>query len=101
MREGTLLEADEYAAMTADRVPASAQTFFGPGFWEDFGWGHGLAVVRREKPDGPRGVGWTGGVGTTCFWDAEGEAMLLTQELMGGPDGPTYFGDFFRAVQTL
>jgi len=101
MREHSLLSARECADMYEDRIPESGQTFFGEGFWENFGWGYGLAVVRRERAEGPRGVGWSGGLGTTCFWTEEDEAMLLTQELMTGPDDPPHFADFFREVRSL
>lgn len=96
----TLLSRTSLKAMTTDHITPEqkARSPFGPGFWEQFGWGYGLSVVKQAKPDGPQGYGWMGGYGTTGYWDPESGliGILLTQRLMESPSGPPVFLDFWR-----
>jgi CubicO group peptidase (beta-lactamase class C family) len=80
-----LLSAESVEAMTTDQIPAAQKaastSSLDPAFWDSFGWGLGLAVVTRREPDGPRGFGWDGGLGTSMWWDPREDriAILMTQ----------------------
>jgi CubicO group peptidase (beta-lactamase class C family) len=85
--------------MTMDHLTpeqrAGSEIFFG-GYAS---WGLGMAVdIRREEIyHTPGRFGWTGGLGTTAYTDpAEGMiGILLTQRLMGSPEPPRVFTDFW------
>jgi CubicO group peptidase (beta-lactamase class C family) len=73
--------------MTTDQLtPAqkAASPFF-PGFWDNHGWGFGVAIVTRR--DGvaavPGRYGWDGGFGTSWYSDPHEDlvAILMIQRL--------------------
>ena len=87
--------------MTADQItPAqkAASPFF-PGFWDNRGWGFGLAVVTRRESLGPSvgSFGWDGGFTTSCYIDPQEQmvAILLTQRLMTSPAPANFYSDFW------
>ena len=87
-------------SMTTDQIPAeqkAASPFF-PGFWDDYGWGLGMAVVTRRDPFGraPGSFGWDGGFCTSAYVDPQNDfiAILLAQRAQGGAD-PVY-DDFWK-----
>lgn len=82
-----VLEPELLRALRTDQVPAPAKepgSFF-PGFWENAGWGYGVAVELGG--DHPGRFGWSGGLGTDFWVDpTTGRyAVLLTQVEMGPP----------------
>ncbi|QKJ18076.1 serine hydrolase domain-containing protein [Microbacterium hominis] len=84
LRDGELVTPEQGRALASDQVPSHAKTAdsFFPGFWEGMGWGYGVGV----QTSGPRAgrYGWSGGLGTDFFVDADGTvAILLTQVEMG------------------
>jgi len=102
--ESGVLSRTSIEAMTTDHIrpeeqPADA---LAPGFWDQFGWGFGCAVVRRRAPDGPFGCGWDGGFGTAMWWDAAtgAVAILMTQRMAYPAMNPVYL-DFWRAVNAV
>jgi CubicO group peptidase (beta-lactamase class C family) len=72
-----------------------AEIFFG----RHSSWGFGMAVdaYRREIYHTPGRFGWTGGFGTTAYTDPAEELIriLFTQRMMGSPDPPRVFSDFW------
>ncbi|MFG1927693.1 serine hydrolase domain-containing protein [Cryptosporangium sp. NPDC048952] len=72
-----LLTRRSVAAMTTDQLPpaARANARFFPGFFEDHGWGFGLAVTPSGR------FGWDGGLGTSFWVDPASDTIgiLLTQ----------------------
>jgi CubicO group peptidase (beta-lactamase class C family) len=70
--------------MTSDQVPVSckAPDSFLPGFWDETGWGFGVAVQTAGPHRGR--YGWAGGQGTDFFVDADGTiGIILTQVELG------------------
>jgi CubicO group peptidase (beta-lactamase class C family) len=95
-----LLARPTVEAMTTDQLTSeqkAASPFF-PGFWDNRGWGFGVAITTHR--DGPSSVpgnyGWIGGTGTTLRIDPrEGiVAVLLTQRLMRSADDTKISDDF-------
>ena len=87
--------------MTSDHItPAekAASPFF-PGFWDQRGWGFGLAAVTQRDGLGasPGSFGWDGGFGTSWYNDPQEEmvAILLTQRLVSGPAPSNLYADFW------
>ena len=83
--EGWQIVSEEHLRlMTSDQVPAIAKmpdSFF-PGFWDGTGWGFGVGVDTEGRRAGR--YGWSGGLGTNFFVDADGTVgVLLTQVEMG------------------
>jgi CubicO group peptidase (beta-lactamase class C family) len=79
-----LLSAEHAQAMITDQVPDRVKTpdSFFPGFWEQMGWGFGVAVERAGAHPGR--FGWSGGQGTDFYVDPDGTiAILLTQVELG------------------
>ncbi|MBX7432224.1 beta-lactamase family protein [Mycobacterium sp. Y57] len=91
LRDGKLLSAVSFAAMTTDHLTAD-QRDNGALFLNGAGWGYGQCI----EPDGR--YGWDGGLGTG--WRADPHTgvsdLLLTQVMWAGPDG-TELLDAFRA----
>ena len=78
--DGRLIDRELVDELQRDQVPASAKTAdsFFPGFWEGTGWGYGVSVVTDGQHQGR--VGWSGGLGTDFFVDADGTScVVLTQ----------------------
>lgn len=79
-----LISVEHKRLLTTDQIPAAAKTpdSFFPGFWDDMGWGFGVAVQIADLHHGR--YGWSGGLGTDFFVDSDGTvAVLLTQVEMG------------------
>ena len=94
-----VISTDHVRQMTTDQVPAECKTpeSFFPGFWEETGWGFGVAV----KTAGPqRGrYGWSGGQGTDFFVDPDGTVgIILTQVELGAHVWPLVAE--FQALRT-
>ncbi len=90
--------------MTRDHIPPDQKgaSHFYPGFWDDRGWGLGMAVVaRRDGVDRQAGsFGWDGGYGTSFYCDpAEGlVGVLITQRVWDSPVPPPVLRDFWTAT---
>jgi CubicO group peptidase (beta-lactamase class C family) len=90
--------------MTTDHItPAQkARSDFFPGFWDNRGWGFGLAIVTRRDDLAavPGRYGWDGGYGTSWYVDpTEGLiGVMLTQRLMDSPSAPPTFLDFWTSA---
>jgi CubicO group peptidase (beta-lactamase class C family) len=90
--------------MTADQITAeqkSASDFF-PAFWDNRGWGFGMAVVTR-RDDLARSVGtygWDGGYGTSWYADPREDmtGILMTQRVWESPVAPAVNRDFWTSV---
>ena len=72
-----------------------------PGFWEDHGWGFGVAVVTR-RTDFPS-VGayfWDGGMGSVWLNDPRRDLILilLTNRAWESPNPPPVVHDFHAAA---
>lgn len=104
-----VLKPASVAEMTKDQISSAQKAVspFFPSFWDDHGWGLGLAVVTQPDPVSavPGRCGWFGGYGTTFFFDPHRNcvASLLFQRMMSGPDDTKLSDDFltraFRAVE--
>ncbi|WP_257459617.1 serine hydrolase domain-containing protein [Archangium lipolyticum] len=103
-----LLSERSVELMTTDHITPQQKAVspFGPGFWDKRGWGYALSIVHEHEAGEPRGFGWDGGYGTSCYWDPKTGliGILLTQRLMDSPDAPPAYVDFWRsayeAIQT-
>lgn len=97
-----LLSEQSVRLMTTDHITPQQKAVspFTPGFWDKHGWGHGLSIIHKHEPGEPRGFGWDGGYGTSCYWDPETGliGILLTQRLMDSPVAPPVFVDFWRSA---
>jgi CubicO group peptidase (beta-lactamase class C family) len=97
-----LLSERSVQAMTADHITPEQKAVspFTPGFWDKRGWGYALSIVRKHEPGDPRGLGWDGGYGTSCYWDPETGVIgvLMTQRMMDSPSAPAAFVDFWRSA---
>jgi CubicO group peptidase (beta-lactamase class C family) len=97
-----LLSERSVELMTTDHITPEQKAVspFGPGFWEKRGWGYALSIVHKHEPGDPRGLGWDGGYGTSCYWDPETGVIgvLMTQRMMDSPTAPAAFVDFWRSV---
>ena len=79
-----LISAEHRRLLSNDQIPQVAKTpdSFFPGFWDDLGWGFGVAVHLSGRHQGR--YGWSGGLGTDFFVDPDGTVgVLLTQVEMG------------------
>ncbi|MET0402151.1 MAG: serine hydrolase domain-containing protein [Cystobacter sp.] len=99
---GRLLSERSVALMTTDQLTPEqkARSPFSPGIWDKHGWGYAVSIVTRHEPGDPRGLGWDGGYGTSCYWDPETGliGILLTQRTMDSPTAPAAFVDFWRSA---
>lgn len=83
--DGTLIGRELLDELRHDQVPAAAKTddSFFPGFWENTGWGYGVATVLDGAHRGR--FGWSGGLGTDFFVDPDGTiCIVMTQVEMDG-----------------
>jgi CubicO group peptidase (beta-lactamase class C family) len=97
-----LLSERSVELMTTDHITPEQKAVspFVPGFWDKRGWGYALSIVKKSEPGDPRGFGWDGGYGTSCYWDPQTGliGVLLTQRLMDSPNPPAAFVDFWRSA---
>ena len=90
--------------MTTDHITPEQKAVspFVPGFWDNQGWGFGLAVVtRRDDLAGvPGRFGWAGGYGTSAYTDPKEElvGILMTQRVLDSASSPGLFSDFWTSV---
>jgi CubicO group peptidase (beta-lactamase class C family) len=104
--DGTrLLARPSIQTMTVDHItPAqkAASPFF-PGFWDNRGWGFGVAIVTRRDDIAsvPGRFGWDGGTGTSWYADpTENLQALLMTQVEVFPSG--IYEDFWTSVyQTI
>jgi len=79
--DGRLIDDALVHELRRDQVPASAKaddSFF-PGFWHDTGWGYGVSVVTGGPHRGR--FGWSGGLGTDFFVDADGTSCIVMTQV--------------------
>ncbi|AKJ03798.1 CubicO group peptidase (beta-lactamase class C family) [Archangium gephyra] len=97
-----LLSERSIELMTTDHITPQQKAVspFGPGFWDKRGWGYALSIVHKHEPGDPRGLGWDGGYGTSCYWDPQTGVVgvLMTQRMMDSPAAPAAFVDFWRSA---
>jgi CubicO group peptidase (beta-lactamase class C family) len=97
-----LLSERSIELMTTDHITPQQKAVspFGPGFWDKRGWGYALSIVHKHEPGDPRGLGWDGGYGTSCYWDPQTGVIgvLMTQRMMDSPSAPAAFVDFWRST---
>jgi CubicO group peptidase (beta-lactamase class C family) len=90
--------------MTTDHITPEQKLLspFFPGFWDNRGWGFGLAIVTRrdDLAAGPGRFGWDGGYGTSAYMDPNEDlvAILMTQRLWDSPTPPVVQRDFWTSV---
>ena len=96
---GRILAPATVELMTSDHLTpeqrAGSELFFGTYS----SWGFGMAVdTRRDEIfQTPGRFGWTGGFGTSAYTDPAKETIgiLFTQRMMGSPESPPVFTDFW------
>jgi CubicO group peptidase (beta-lactamase class C family) len=98
-----LLARPTVALMTTDQLTneQKAASQFVPGFFDDLGWGFGLAVrTRRTDLAAPGQYGWDGGLGTSWRNDpVEGLlGIVFTQTAFDSPVAPTIIQDFWTSA---
>jgi CubicO group peptidase (beta-lactamase class C family) len=88
--------------MTTDHISLEQKAIspFFPGFWDNRGWGFGVAIVTRRDSvaDVPGRFGWDGGFGTSAYSDPQEDmiAILMTQSL--GTLFSNLYPDFWTSV---
>ncbi|WP_297536614.1 serine hydrolase [Amycolatopsis sp.] len=98
-----LLSRPTVETMTTDQLTPEQKAVSGffPGYFDNLGWGFGLAVqTRRDSPHAvPGRYGWDGGLGTSWWADPKEEmlAILLTQRA-GFPLFSEPYLDFWTSV---
>jgi CubicO group peptidase (beta-lactamase class C family) len=101
-RDRQLLSAESVAQMTTDQLTPEqkAATQWVPGYFDDHGWGFGVAVVTERDAFGrsPGAFGWDGGLGTSWYSDPKEElvGVLLTQRAWTSPEPPPVCREFWR-----
>jgi len=94
--------------MTTDQITPqqkAVSTFF-PGFWDNVGWGFGVAINTRrdDLSTVPGRYGWDGGYGTTAYMDPREDlvGILMTQRLWD-ENGPVaaYYDFWTLAYQAI
>ncbi|MGH2618895.1 MAG: serine hydrolase domain-containing protein [Thermomicrobiales bacterium] len=87
--------------ITAEQKAASANDFF-PGFFDNHGWGFGVAIdTRRDNLEQTPGrYGWDGGWGTSWYVDPKEEliGILMTQRVWDATGIPKVLVDFWTSV---
>ena len=88
--------------MTSDQTTPVQRNGMDIFFGDHSSWGFGMAVgIRRDDLyHTPGRFGWDGGFGTSAYADpSEGViGILLTQRLMGSPQMPRVFTDFWTTA---
>jgi CubicO group peptidase (beta-lactamase class C family) len=98
-----ILSRPSVALMTTDHLTAAqkASIAFMPSYWEDHGWGFGVAVITRRHDLMAVGTyGWDGGLGTSWRNDPDEDmiTILLTQAAFTSPVPPPVHADFWTAA---
>jgi CubicO group peptidase (beta-lactamase class C family) len=94
------LSADAIAMMTTDQiapeVKAASNGSLDPAFWNDYGWGFGIAIAKDGR------CGWDGGLGTSWYVDPRKDlvAILMTQRAEY-PASSTIYRDFWSLVAIM
>ncbi len=100
-----LLSQRSVELMTTDHITPEQKAVspFVPGFWDKRGWGYALSIIHKHEPGDPRGFGWDGGYGTSCYWDPRTGliGVLMTQRVMDSPNPPAAFVDFWRSAYEM
>lgn len=87
--------------MTTDHITPEqkAVSHFFPGFWDNQGWGFGLAISTRrdDLATVPGRYGWDGGYGTSGYSDPREEmvGILLTQRIWDSSGPASVHPDFW------
>jgi CubicO group peptidase (beta-lactamase class C family) len=104
VERGRILSRRSVELMTTDQITPeqkAASPFF-PGFWDNHGWGFGVAIVTRrdDLAATPGRYGWDGGYGTSWYVDPREEliGILMTQRVMDSPRAPAVFLDFWTSA---
>ena len=90
--------------MTTDHISSEQKAVSGffPGFWDNHGWGFGVAVVTRrdDLAATPGRYGWDGGYGTSWYVDPKEEmvGILLTQRVWEATGAPEVHLDFWTSA---
>lgn len=90
--------------MTRDALTPANKAFgaLTPGYFDDHGWGFGLAVVTARDELGlpPGSYGWDGGLGSSWYADPSTRTtgILLTSRSFTDPSWPPLFRAFWRHV---
>ena len=93
--------------MTSDQLTPTqkAVSGFTPGYFDDFGWGFGMAVRTRRTHLGPSvgSYGWNGGYGTIWYNEPAEDmtAILMIQRAAGRPTLPIFIDFFTAAYQAI
>jgi CubicO group peptidase (beta-lactamase class C family) len=100
---GRLLSRPSVELMTSDQLSLSQKTAtLMSGFFDNHGWGFGVAVVTRRGSIGQSvgKYGWDGGLGTTWANDPSEDliSILLTQRAWTSPTPPPVALDFATSV---
>jgi CubicO group peptidase (beta-lactamase class C family) len=98
-----ILSRPSIEAMTTDQLTPAQKDGAGflPGYWDNRGWGFGMAVVtgRDDLSSVPGRFGWDGGYGTSWFSDPAEEmvGILMTQRAGFPLLNPVYL-DFWTST---
>jgi CubicO group peptidase (beta-lactamase class C family) len=88
-------------AMVSDQLTVAQKTNAAllPGYFDDHGWGFGLAMTTHSNPH-PGRYGWDGGLGTSWASDPHHEftGILMTQRAWSSPNPPDVCRDFWAAA---
>lgn len=85
LHEGRLLRRQTLAEMSRDQIPEAVKAIspFFPGFWDNTGYGFGVAMLRQPDAEGwgAGTYGWTGGLGTAwCTDPADGTIAIVLMQ---------------------
>lgn len=99
-----ILSRPSVEVMTTDQLTPAQKAVSGivQGYFDNHGWGFGLAMVtRRDDLAGSVGqFGWDGGLGTSWYSDPREEmvTILMTQRAWTSPNPPDVCRDFLTSA---
>jgi CubicO group peptidase (beta-lactamase class C family) len=99
-----ILSRESVTLMTTDHLTSEHKSaaHWVPQYFDQHGWGFGMAVVIRTDDLGrsPGAFGWDGGLGTSWYSDPVNQlvGVLLTQRAWTSPVPPDVCRDFWRAT---
>ena len=103
-----LLSDASVRALTTDSLTPENKTFGAlvPGFFEQYGWGFGMAVVTAPHDELGRSAGsygWDGGMGSAWYNDpvTKTTGVMFTQRGWSSPAPPPAFREFWRVVTSV